>query len=331
MGITTSCAMIGTASGPMLGGVLLDWFGYWGAWSMPISLLFLDMIARMIMIEPPRGIVHDSTVSSSNDDENRPGQPRHDSEISPLLPKPPPVEVISGDTAEAGSNGNATSGNGSRNFYALLLQNTGVWASILCTMYQPAIRASFNATLPIHLRDTFHWSPSSIGAVFFCLHFPVVFLSPFIGRIRDRVGIRGPTALGCVLLCPLLCCLGFAGNKTSLIGGSEKTKEAIFITCICGIGLILPFLQGAGALYILSKWKLLVVKWEDKCWRGSWGKRYRQENGRRNAQDFRSSWWTCEVLCYGLCCILSRHDAGTSYGWVALWRRGIHVHECCFW
>ncbi|KAL4810740.1 major facilitator superfamily domain-containing protein [Aspergillus unguis] len=224
LGTSMSFITIGVVSGPMLGGVLLGWSGYWAAWSVPMALLVVDMIMRLVMVQPKR---HSASQDTSQDTQN---------EESPLLPPPSP----SAAQPEC-------------NFYAVTLSNVSIWTGILNTIVQSGIRAGFNATLPVYLRDTFDWGPSKVGAMFFALQVPIIFLSPVLGWARDRVGVRSPTTVGWILLAPLLCFLGIPGSGISWTAGgnpSQQINEAAFIACICGIGLLMPFTQGAGALSI---------------------------------------------------------------------------------
>jgi len=270
MGLSTSFIMIGTVSGPMLGGVLLGWFGYWAAWSVPMALLFLDMIARMVVRRPQDCLrdlplfdeIQDSEPHFVNPNLSYTDVKEIPTETSPLLPASPcrPPSTLTtedGSDTEVGSDSDSIAE--TRNVYAVMLQDVSIWASILNTIVQAMVRASFNATLPIHLRNTFKWGPSSVGATFFALQVPIVFLSPLLGWFRDRVGVRLPTTIGWALLCPSLCCLGITGSGIQWFSGSQEIEQKAFIVCICSIGLFLPIVQGAGALHMRSKLDLLLL------------------------------------------------------------------------
>ena len=71
MGLSKSLITIGTVSGPMLGGVLLGWFGYWAAWSVPMALLFLDTIVRLV-VRQPEGRSPDSPSSFNKAKDSEP-------------------------------------------------------------------------------------------------------------------------------------------------------------------------------------------------------------------------------------------------------------------
>ena len=259
----------------MLGGVLLGWFGYWAAWSVPVALLLLDMIVRLAVIQPearsPKSPLLSNRAENGVPDAVVTSDSHRDvegssTETSPLL-APSPCRPPSTSTTEVGSNSKTEVGSDSEsiaeicNFYAVMLRDVGIWIGILNTIIQAAIRAGLNATLPVYLRDTFDWGPSSIGATFFLLQVPIVFLSPLLGWAWDRVGVRYPTTIGWTLLCPLLCCLGIPGSGKLWPSGSQKSEQVAFLVCICGVGLFLPFVQGAGALHMRSKLDLCWSMW----------------------------------------------------------------------
>ncbi|PYH67349.1 MFS general substrate transporter [Aspergillus vadensis CBS 113365] len=243
LGLSMSFSTLGTVSGPMFGGVLLGWFGYWPAWCLPMALLILDMIARFVMIQPDHFLLD---TQSSTRLANRSKLCQNVPEASPFLPQSASFDQDTNTKAEPDS----TATTEYRNYYTVMLQDAGMWAAVLNTMSQAAVRAAFNATLPVYLRDTFNWGPSSVGAIFFALQVPVIFLPPLFGHLRDRVGTRYPTAVGWALLCPLMCYLGVPGRDISQASGSRTDAEVAFIVCICGIGLVMSSVQGAGSFHM---------------------------------------------------------------------------------
>ena len=63
MGMSMSFIMAGTVGGPVVSGALIEWLGYWPAWSVPLAVLQLDMIGRAIAILPDQK----AQQSGSND------------------------------------------------------------------------------------------------------------------------------------------------------------------------------------------------------------------------------------------------------------------------
>lgn len=52
MGYTTMGMSVGSLLGPAAGGVLYDKLGFYGAFYVPIALIVLDIVLRLVMIEP---------------------------------------------------------------------------------------------------------------------------------------------------------------------------------------------------------------------------------------------------------------------------------------
>ncbi|KAJ5172998.1 hypothetical protein N7492_005591, partial [Penicillium capsulatum] len=226
MGVAMSFVMSGTVGGPIIAGALLEWLGYWPTWAVPLGILLFDSIVRAVIIEPSFDRDEDHLSPSSL-------QKPDNSEDSPLLPETNTPHLQC------------------RGFYKTMLCDMRVWGSLVNTGVYSAIVAGFNTTLPVHLRTIFGWGPLEVGSIFFLLQLPLIFLSPLSGWLRDRVGLRLPTALGWALLVPLLLGLGIPGSHLvdalSLMG-----EKAIFISSTAGIGIALPLIQGAGALNSLG-------------------------------------------------------------------------------
>ncbi|GFF28525.1 MFS transporter, putative [Aspergillus udagawae] len=114
-------------------------------------------------------------------------------------------------------------------FYGVLLSDARIITGLLNTFLFSVILSGFDATLPLHLQDIFGWSSL-----------------PIVGWLRDRIGIRYPTALGWVLIAPLLWTIGVPGVPGSPWASSEAYGKAIFVGGIVGIGAASPLVRGAG-------------------------------------------------------------------------------------
>lgn len=229
MGLSMSIVMSGTVGGPIIAGALLEWLGYWPAWAVPLGILLLDSILRLVVIEP-------SPHADPVQDQTSPAHLREteNSENSPLLS---PV----GETPKVRLRG----------FYNTMLHDIRVWGSLINTATYSAIVSGFNTTLPIHLRRIFGWGSLQVGLMFFILQVPLIFFSPLSGWLRDRVGLRFPTTVGWALFIPLLLGLGVPGSDLSGAIDLDIEKK-IFVSSIAAIGLVLPLIQGAGALNSLG-------------------------------------------------------------------------------
>ncbi|KJZ70017.1 hypothetical protein HIM_10598 [Hirsutella minnesotensis 3608] len=256
IGLSMSFVMMGIVGGPVIAGAMLEWRGYWAAWSVPLGILVVDIIARFIMIEKPRqgAQVSDQPVgdASGNKASESHQTGRDDvSETSALLSEP----------AAGAANGNAKSDDdddqepepaSSASFYYVVLRDGRLLTSTASIIVHSVMIAGFEATLPLYLRHRFHSGSSFVGLMFLVLQTPSVFLSPLTGWLRDRVGTRWPTVVGWVLLSPLLWLLA------APVGGHDG--RATFVSAMVGIGLTMPLLSGAGFIQMMATLRSIESK-----------------------------------------------------------------------
>ncbi|KAJ5754182.1 MFS general substrate transporter, partial [Penicillium nucicola] len=235
MGLSMSFVMVGTVGGPMIAGAVLELQGYWAAWSIPLVVLFFNIIARLIMIDPEH---KDSSERFTQNEESPNNATR--TETSPLLQSA---------TTPKACHTQATS---SSHFYKVMLRDSRIWASLASSITYPILLSGFNATLPIHLREVFNWGSLPLGMVLFLLQLPTIFLGPLSGWLRDHVGLRYPTTIGWALLAPFVCLLGFPGDTHFPWASASNNGKPIFISCMAAIGIVLPLVQGAGFLHTLT-------------------------------------------------------------------------------
>lgn len=240
LGFAGSFITAGIITGPAIAGVLLELFGYWPAWSVPLALIVVDFIARLAMVEVPEASKAKSRedITAGND-----SNVDHD-ENSPLLDADPH------DGREAVEGIRTTP---ARGFWGVMFRQGSVYAAIFNVVAFAMVVSGFDATLPLHLRNAFGWTSAPIGSIFLALQIPGMFLSPFVGWLRDRIGLRWPTALGWGLTAPLLWFSGVPGPDNFLGVGAGPRGQAAFVTCMIGIGIVLSFARGAGTFQLTSE------------------------------------------------------------------------------
>jgi hypothetical protein len=240
LGFAGSFITAGIITGPAIAGVLLEFLGYWPAWSVPLALLVLCFISRLVMVEVPktskadsgeavsfhvdRGVEHDESAPLLEVDQ-------HDDRERVEETKTPPV----------------------RGFWGIMLRQGTVYAAIFNVIAFAMVVSGFDATLPIHLRCAFGWTSAPIGSIFLALQIPGMLLSPFVGWLRDRIGLRWPTTLGWGLTAPLLWFSGVPGTDHFLGVGAGPRGQAAFVGCMIGIGVVLSFARGAGTFQLTSE------------------------------------------------------------------------------
>jgi MFS family permease len=220
MGIVTSFAHAGIISGPMVSGFLFGLAGYWAAWSVPLAVLTVDIIARLIMVERPYEPQSDQASETS------------DMERTGLLGS-------STDTAVVPT---------TLDFYGTVLSSGRVVTALLVSLSIVSLNTGFDATLPLHVRHTFGWGTSATGLSFFCLSVPAVVLSPIAGWLRDRIGTRMPATTAFLVQAVILGFHGIAGDDRLSWASAKTGGPTIFMVSVIAIGMVQPFLLGVAPI-----------------------------------------------------------------------------------
>ncbi|EYE90815.1 MFS transporter [Aspergillus ruber CBS 135680] len=223
LGVVLSFVTAGTISGPTVSGVLLKLVGYWPTWLVPMAVLVLDMLARMLMIEASK---------PTPSDEERTG----------LLPASRPAS-----SDQEGSTAPSTS-----NFYRIMLLDSRVLTGLAGCLLYSSLMANFDTTIPLHVRETFHWDSLPTGLMFLCLQIPNVIFNPVSGWVRDKIGVRYPMTVGWALMAPLLFLLGMPGDERFAWVNGGHHGVVITVTCLLGIGALGSLLHGAGPMELTA-------------------------------------------------------------------------------
>ncbi|KAJ5890226.1 hypothetical protein N7504_011036 [Penicillium tannophilum] len=141
----------GILCGPIAGGFLFSKFGTRGAFGVPIALLVVDFILRMLIIQENEGI------DLTKDDEQ---------EDSPLLE-------------------NSVSSDHSLSFWDFL--HPIMLGVIFCVFVISSLLSAFEATLPLFVLDTYHWSSLGAGLIFLPMTIPSILSTPIAHFVRRFV------------------------------------------------------------------------------------------------------------------------------------------------
>ncbi|KAJ5498750.1 hypothetical protein N7453_007801 [Penicillium expansum] len=228
-GFVTIAIGVGTSGGPLVAGVLFDVCGYWVAWSSVLFVIVFDVILRCLMLERSR--------DSGSPRAERAGQ---DPEREALL-------STSHDSDQQVSS-QAISEKTGIQFYLCLCSNGRFVGGVVSYFCYAVLTASFDTTLPLHVRDAFHWGSLPAGLLFAAFQGPAVFFSVPVGWLKDRVGTRYPTTIGFALLVPLLWLIGVPGNERFPWASEETTGSVIYSVAVTGIGIVICLLNGVGMM-----------------------------------------------------------------------------------
>lgn len=245
MGYVGLSMSLGMLVAPLLGGIVFEAAGYYAVFAMAFGLIALDIALRLFMIEKkvaskwrrsdgvtdaiakgtPRAAHEEQAVRDVEmGDISRPqsAKAREPAEAANEECKgkenPPPLERTSTSrsaSASAAENAHPMLKRITANLppVIFLLKSRRVCSAIWASIMQATIFTSFDATLPLYVRDTFNWNSTGAGLIFL----PIVvvsFLGPIIGWLSDRHGPRWYAAAGYALACPILILLRLVDHNT---------------------------------------------------------------------------------------------------------------------
>ncbi|KAH7310035.1 major facilitator superfamily domain-containing protein [Rhexocercosporidium sp. MPI-PUGE-AT-0058] len=177
MGYVGLAMSVGNLLGPLLGGLVLEYGGYYAVFGMGFAVLGVDGLLRMCLAasfdsDPQKESVDKSSVlARSNSIKAKDQKEKHHTILSRC--KSP------------------------RLLFTL-------WACMIPTL----ILAAFESTLPTIVLQTFSWSSLGGGLIFIPLTLPS-FFSPLAGKFSDTHGARLCSTFGFLGMVPPLVCLRF--------------------------------------------------------------------------------------------------------------------------
>ena len=186
IGYTTMAASFALMAGPVIGGALYEYCGYFAVFCPMLGLFVLDLVLRLMIIE-----------EKAEDEGSSKPSPTEPTETTS---KASSMEDASRQAASQPLLDSKTK-SGTRAFldgYKALLSSPRFIVALLAFFTQETIACGFTVILAPYLRDTFHVRASSAAVLYLAMAAPML-LAPLIGSLTDRFGPRLPTATGLVL------------------------------------------------------------------------------------------------------------------------------------
>ncbi|EFE43919.1 hypothetical protein TRV_01361 [Trichophyton verrucosum HKI 0517] len=248
LGMVNAFISAGAFSGPAISGFMLEYFGYWKTWMIVFGILSLDIVLRLLLIEHRKIKDKRKQAKAKKDEESRnatslsEGVNEYTSLISNVSKKPYNLTKGISDVKKGCAS--------MLSFYWTLLSQPMILIGLVSYMTRSSLMASFNTTLPTHVRDLFGWGSFPAGMLFVGLQAPGMVLDPLFGWIRRKGGNKILTGLGFILLGPLLWLLGVVNQKWMPWSGSEDMVKLVYVIVIVCIGCIQNLPASVGAAEI---------------------------------------------------------------------------------
>ncbi|KAL5341193.1 major facilitator superfamily domain-containing protein [Aspergillus crustosus] len=251
MGICVLFVSAGLLSGPAISAALFNSVSYTTTWLLAFLVLLLGTGVQILMLEPynlPSEVKQDGPVYSPVPSEDSEIDEEHAAtetdSLLPNRPETPPAYTSASDRAQSEQPA------GSHRIYWLMLRKKRVLTALLADSLLAILISSFEATIPLHIKDVFHWESLQAGILFLLLQAPTLILVFPAGWLKDRVGMRLPVTVGFFLMAPSLWVLGVPGSRGSG-WASNRTGQVIYIVTFVVIGVCRTLMLGFGAVEVL--------------------------------------------------------------------------------
>ncbi|POS72833.1 hypothetical protein DHEL01_v208776 [Diaporthe helianthi] len=244
MGYSAIAMSMGLLVSPAIGGAVFAAKGYYAVYYIAFGCIFLDILLRLVLIEKkiasqwigdggkPTGssspnvagplpaeqsesatetaaATEASEMSHGCDEKRAEGDSAGHDGDDPAVGRgatavPPPAAALS----------IVASGRTAKHPKLRLLKSRRLLAANFGIIIQAGAMISWDTVLPLFVKDTFGWSPTAAGLIFFCIFIPG-FISPLVGWASDRYGARWPSTAGFVVSIPPLVCLRLVSENTT--------------------------------------------------------------------------------------------------------------------
>ncbi|KAJ5119484.1 hypothetical protein N7448_010153 [Penicillium atrosanguineum] len=177
VGYVSMAVSFGTVAGPLLGGVLYQYGGYYAVFGLAFGFIGLDIFLRLMLIERKHAIKWLVPETRPLTTEQEATEKRAGENPSSLL-----------SSSDSYHNGGPQTDPSSRNALgrvAFLLSSprliVSLWGNFIITL----VLASFDSVLPLFVQGIFGWQQSGQGLIFIPLMVPHV-LCPVTGLVIDK-------------------------------------------------------------------------------------------------------------------------------------------------
>nr|OQO17278.1 hypothetical protein B0A51_15632 [Rachicladosporium sp. CCFEE 5018] len=229
VGLSMSLAIL---LSPLLAGVVFEKAGYYAVFAMCFGLIVLDILLRLIMVErkiavqwipeyAPKG-EKARQVAPPADNRRSVATIEMDGDLSPSTAKPDDTTLCKSDhdtvptpAAEPEVWGPPDQSKWYNRLPPVirLLSSRRLVSALWACFIQASLLTSFDATLPLFVKNTFGWNSIGAGLIFLPICVPT-FIGPVVGALSDKHGPRWYAVAGFLLSCPFLILLRLVGHNS---------------------------------------------------------------------------------------------------------------------
>ena len=252
MGTALSSSSFGLIVSPLLGGIVYARAGYAAVFFMAMSLLIVDIVMRLFMIEKKMAAAWLPAKALDQPAESRLygtftaeavreyGSANGNTTLSNGHAHPPtnehsrpPVNEHARTSPDVEEHAEEVKPRSDSRMPTIirLLSIPRLLAAIYGIFVNVSILAAFDNVLPVFVKQAFQWDSLAAGVLFLCLAVPAL-TGPLVGKLSDRFGPRWISVAGCSLSAPPLMLLGLV-SQNSL---EQKILLCVLLT-ICGKNL----------------------------------------------------------------------------------------------
>ncbi|KAL1888703.1 hypothetical protein Sste5346_009409 [Sporothrix stenoceras] len=203
---------------PLIGGAVYAGSGYYAVYYVAFGLIVLDILLRLLLIEKKiarKWIKEEDLVADTATD-----VPAVDEEAAAgtgTAAVPTTSRIASRVTSHVTDNGLPPTPPEKSTFQriCILFRSRRLIFALLGCLIDAGIMTAFDTVLPLYVQETFNWSSTAAGLIFFALFIPPLILSPPVGLLADRWGAKWLSLSGFIALVPLLVCLRFVDHNTT--------------------------------------------------------------------------------------------------------------------
>ena len=238
MGTALSSSSFGLIISPLLGGTVYAKAGYMAVFAMAVSLIVVDILMRLCMIEKKTAMKYRPLDSVTPDNGfygtfTDPEHSSHEQSIDSTQQSKPYRDEEHAPLLEDGSSRKKSR----MPTIIVLLGTPRLLAAIYGIFVNVSILAAFDGVLPLYVKYLFHWDSLAAGLVFLCIAIPAL-TGPLVGKLSDKVGPRWIAVAGCTLTAPPLILLRLVAHDST----KQKVLLSGLLVCCgwCSFSSVVP-------------------------------------------------------------------------------------------